>query len=82
MRDPNRIVDVLVLLAEYWTMEPDLRLGQIISNATYFSVPSLHGDPFNLEDDKLLVALTKMIDDEQERRRNHGDSSDRQGRSA
>ena len=63
MRDPNRIPEVLAALGEYWQKHPDLRLGQIVSNATYWGDDSgaFHLDPFYLEDDRLLAALKEAL---------------------
>lgn len=52
-RDPNRIPRLLALLGELWVERPDLRLGQIMGNAsiTYYT-----------EDDKAELALQQWID--------------------
>ena len=34
MRDPKRIQPMLDLIKQIWERSPDLRLGQLISNAT------------------------------------------------
>ena len=55
MRDPQRIPEILALLVKIWSKEPDLRLGQILVNATG------HMDNmFNIEDDKMLEGLKKF----------------------
>lgn len=54
MRDPERIDSLLAVLARYWKAHPDLRLAQIIGNATGLS------DPYYFEDSELLAALLKM----------------------
>jgi uncharacterized protein YihD (DUF1040 family) len=36
MRDPNRIHHMLQVLRNVWTLNPDLRLGQLIDNARFF----------------------------------------------
>jgi hypothetical protein len=33
VRDPRRIDDVLLAIAEVWALDPDLRLGQLLVNA-------------------------------------------------
>jgi hypothetical protein len=33
VRDPRRIDDVLLAIAEVWTLDPDLRLGQLLIDA-------------------------------------------------
>ena len=60
MRDPKRITEVMSLLGEYWTLNPenmDLRLGQIIHRAKGASELSV----FYLEDDRLIERLKVMI---------------------
>ena len=53
-RDPNRIDPTLAAVREYWERHPDLRLGQVIGNCA-----NLAGiDPYRLEDDDLVWALT------------------------
>ncbi len=69
MRDPSRIPKVLAAVKELWDANPDMRLGQLVCNAT--SVASRQNryaphrlveffDVFNVEDDKLLEALDKL----------------------
>jgi hypothetical protein len=48
MRDPKRIPKVLAAVGRYWSLYPDLRLGQLLGN---FSVG------YNTEDDAILRAL-------------------------
>jgi len=55
MRDPNRIPTILAALGEYWMNHPDLRLGQIVSNAA----ASERMDVFFVEDDVMLARLQK-----------------------
>ena len=57
MRDPNRIDEILSELRKYWKANPDLRLGQIISN--FSSQHNGNSDPFYMEDDILLKLLKK-----------------------
>jgi hypothetical protein len=33
VRDPQRFEDVLLAIAEVWSLDPDLRLGQLLINA-------------------------------------------------
>ncbi|MBQ9154991.1 MAG: DUF1040 family protein [Solobacterium sp.] len=54
MRNPERIQPVLNEVSEYWTNHPDLRLGQILSNAARTAGVSA---PYYLEDDVLLELL-------------------------
>ena len=63
MRDPNRIARVLDQLGQYWMQNPDLRLGQIVSNVNYAhrrdnGLPS-NNDVFYLEDEDFLESLWK-----------------------
>lgn len=46
MRDPNRIDRILNLIAVLWRRNPDMRLGQLLSNFADF-----RSDPFYIEDD-------------------------------
>ena len=52
MRDPNRIPEVLARIERVWRRFPDLRLGQLISNAVYC-------DPFHIEDERLVDLLER-----------------------
>ncbi len=65
MRDPNRIPKVLKAIEQYWEKHPDLRLGQLLSNAnsTHRARQGLpHSDDvFYLEDDDLLPVLNEQI---------------------
>lgn len=51
-----RITKVLNALFEYWTRNPDLRLGQIVVNMT---PRRFEGAPFFVEDDEMLEAIEK-----------------------
>jgi len=55
MRDPARIVPMLDALRRVWEKNPDLRLGQIVSNAarSHCAWP----DVFSIEDEDLLRGL-------------------------
>lgn len=61
MRDPSRIDNVLELLREVWTLEPDLRLGQLIYNAARIREPSLN-DVFSIEDNSLSKGLVCYLE--------------------
>jgi uncharacterized protein YihD (DUF1040 family) len=52
-RDAKRIPEVLAALGELWMANPDLRLGQIMSNAAI---------TFYTEDDKALQGIQQWID--------------------
>jgi hypothetical protein len=49
MRDPNRIVNYLNVIAQVWAIHPDLRLGQLILNV--FPNDKVL---YNIEDDELV----------------------------
>ncbi len=71
-RDPKRIMQVITLLGEYWTLNSetmDLRLGQIIQNANGASELSV----FHLEDERLIERLEKMIEYAREKHAEYGD---------
>ena len=55
MRDPDRIPAILGKLATVWRRHPDLRLGQLISNAHLGKYSGI--DLFYIEDDDLLAAV-------------------------
>ena len=48
MRDPARIDRILAVLRAAWLKHPDMRLGQLVSNAA--SVGGDHGHVFYVED--------------------------------
>ena len=57
-RDPARIDVILNALREYWSENPDLRLGQILEN-----ISSRSSRPtFYLEDDILLDQLSSNLE--------------------
>lgn len=55
MRDPNRIDKVLIEIGKLWHKYPDLRLGQLISNAFV--------DIYYIEDDLLVERLYEYYDE-------------------
>ena len=57
MRDKKRIELILNEIGFYWKRNPDLRLGQILSNMSVEA--GMSSDPFYLEDDRLLNVLIK-----------------------
>ncbi|WPC42943.1 hypothetical protein [Clostridium sp. JS66] len=57
MRDIKRIDILLDLLREYWSKNPDLRLGQILNIVA--SVEDV--DVFYLEDDKVIDFIRKNL---------------------
>lgn len=64
MRDPNRIPTVLAALERVWYRYPDLRLGQLVVNASSVADPSNPGpkDPFYCEDDQMLLGLKRLTE--------------------
>jgi uncharacterized protein YihD (DUF1040 family) len=61
MRDPARIGEVLELLRAVWTLEPDLRLGQLVYNAARIRDPELN-DVFSIEDSSLQKGLARYLE--------------------
>jgi uncharacterized protein YihD (DUF1040 family) len=61
MRDPARIDEVLELLRAVWTLEPDLRLGQLVYNAARIRDPELN-DVFSIEDSSLQKGLVRYLE--------------------
>jgi len=53
LRDPLRIPKILALLEEYWHRFPDMRLGQIVSNAAN----ELEMPVYYMEDEELIQYL-------------------------
>lgn len=64
MRDKTRIIKVLAYLYEYWSRNPDLRLGQVITNLSHSASPC--PGVFYMEDDELLKQLKKELYGEQD----------------
>lgn len=60
MRDPNRIPQVLQLLAAAWVANPDMRLTQLVSNAAHLGGWSGGSDPYHCEDDKVTAGLVQL----------------------
>lgn len=60
MRDPNRILIIVSKLMTAWTAAPDLRLGQLISNA-HASISGSSAELFYVEDDLLSAGLDALI---------------------
>lgn len=58
MRDPDRIKKILDTLERAWTLNPELRLGQLIVNAARPAAPC--PEVFYIEDDKLLDGLLEF----------------------
>lgn len=68
MRDPKRIDRILFILREYWKTNPDLRLGQIVTNLTTAThkMEDADGFPgisiFSLEDNDMEKLLLESLD--------------------
>lgn len=60
MRDPNRILIIISKLMTAWTAAPDLRLGQLISNA-HSRISGSSAELFHVEDDLLSAGLDAII---------------------
>jgi uncharacterized protein YihD (DUF1040 family) len=65
MRDPKRIERMLALLEGLWKLESDLRFGQLLVNIKYFdsdngNKPISMINWFNIEDDKMEIAILEM----------------------
>lgn len=56
-RNPDRIDELLNELEEYWDENPDLRLGQIVSN---ISQKKGYNDSFYIEDEEVLEVLREL----------------------
>lgn len=56
-RNPDRIPEVLRLLSVAWQSQPDLRLGQLLSNL----VDSIDSDIFYIEDSQLAYLLADKL---------------------
>lgn len=60
MRDPARIDRILALVREIWIDSPDLRLGQILANATGMEKRLFYYEDVQLESD--LIVFQKIIE--------------------
>lgn len=60
MRDPKRIPAIIGLLREVWQASPDMRLGQLISDAHSLLTEFNSSDLFHLEDEYLAEGLKKI----------------------
>ena len=57
MRDPNRIDIILKKIEEVWKKNPDLRLGQLLTDAANHSGWKGNDDLFYYEDSDLFKGL-------------------------
>ncbi len=62
MRDPKRIDEMLKLLERAWKSQPDLRLGQLIANATRVVGPSCACHIFQVEDDAMETGIRVLFE--------------------
>ena len=62
MRDPDRIEPLLELVAQVWTTDPDLRLGQLLVNAARLGGWTNDFDIFSAEDDVLEKGLRNILE--------------------
>lgn len=60
MRDPDRIPEILELVAQIWKKESDLRLGQLIFNAT--KLKDQNADVAGIEDEGLRKGLLRYLE--------------------
>ena len=67
MRDPQRIDEILDLVRQVWLQDPDLRLGQIIVNAT--RPDEACPEVFTIEDSDLKRGLTAFLQQLRQRTR-------------
>jgi uncharacterized protein YihD (DUF1040 family) len=72
MRDPGRIDEILQLLREYWQRQPDLRLGQIVTNISHgygANTDQRPLDPYFIEDvimkERLINELVRLDENEE-----------------
>jgi hypothetical protein len=56
MRDPKQMDKDINALRAAWHRNPELRLGQLVSNLAAGIIPASGGDPFYIEDADLALA--------------------------
>lgn len=64
MRDPSRIGYMILLLTRYWRQQPDIRLGQLMTNICHSIAkehPSVSEDAYYVEDDTMTRWLEKEL---------------------
>ena len=72
-RSPEEINNLLNEIGSIWSKYPQLRLGQLISNALYIRSPQAKSkiaavDLFYLEDNSLIEKITKFDENVSEKR--------------
>lgn len=60
MTDPKKIDSVIEVIANVWKKYPNLRLGQLLSNAVHIGMDNDLIDLFYIEDDKLIEMIRKF----------------------
>jgi len=63
---PQRL-EILRLLGRLSELTPDVRFGQLIANLSYLAVGSTNEAIWDMEDEQLLAAIRKHIEDLSER---------------
>lgn len=58
MRDPNRIPEIVYALKKLWEANPDLRLGQLLTNAINPGIP--YPELYYIEDNEHVSRLNKL----------------------
>ena len=58
MRDPERIDRILEIVRKIWKKHPDLRLMQLLLNATG------DGDHYHMEDSELIVLIGRCYEED------------------
>lgn len=61
MRNPNRIKRIVSKLYRYWEANPDLRLGQLVSNAATKGAGKPINDVFFVEDNVIESGINAFI---------------------
>jgi hypothetical protein len=61
MRNPEHIEELIELIREVWSQNPDQRFGQLIFNAARSVEPNLT-DMFNIEDARIRKGLIRYRD--------------------
>jgi uncharacterized protein YihD (DUF1040 family) len=62
MRDPDRMAPLLELVAQVWSADPDLRLGQLLVNAARLGGWTNDFDIFSAEDDVFEKGLRSILE--------------------
>jgi uncharacterized protein YihD (DUF1040 family) len=57
VRNPERIRPIISMLEKLWNHNPDMRLGQLISNLCH------PAEPFYIDDETLRMAIKDQLND-------------------